>query len=39
MKMTTLIKKTFNRGWLTVSEVYSIMIMAGSMAACPQSWC
>jgi hypothetical protein len=29
---------TFNWGWLTVSEVQSIIIMVGSMAACRQMW-
>jgi hypothetical protein len=32
MTMATLIMKTFNWGWLTVSEVQSTIIMAGSMA-------
>ena len=32
-------RKTFHWGWLTVSEVQSIVIMAGSMAACRQTWC
>jgi hypothetical protein len=31
MTMTALIKKTFNWGWLTVSEVQSIIIMAGQV--------
>jgi len=29
---------TFNWGWLTGSEVQSIIIMAGSMAASRQAW-
>ena len=29
----------FNLGWLIVSEVQSIIIMAGSMAAWRQTWC
>jgi hypothetical protein len=32
MTKATLIKKTFHWGWLTVSEVESIILMAGSMA-------
>ena len=31
--------QTFSWGWLTVSEVQSVTIMAGSMAACRQTWC
>jgi hypothetical protein len=31
MTMTTLIKKTFNWGWLTVSEVQPIIMTVGSM--------
>jgi hypothetical protein len=30
--------KQFNWGWLTGSEVQSIIIMAGSMAASRQAW-
>jgi alpha-mannosidase len=30
--------KTFNWSWLTVSEVQSIVIMAGSMAAGRHTW-
>jgi hypothetical protein len=37
MMKATHIKKTFNWGWLTFSEVQSIIIMAGSMAACRQT--
>jgi hypothetical protein len=29
-------KKEFNWGWLTISELQSITIMVGSMAACRQ---
>jgi hypothetical protein len=32
-------KKKCNWGWLTVSEIQSIVIMAESMAACRQTWC
>jgi hypothetical protein len=39
MTKATLIKTTFNWGWLTGSEVQSIIIMAGSMAASRQAWC
>jgi hypothetical protein len=38
MTMATLIKKTFNWGWLTVSEVQSIIIIMGSMVASQQMW-
>jgi hypothetical protein len=31
MTKTTLIRTTFNWGWLTGSEVHSIIIMAGNM--------
>jgi hypothetical protein len=39
MTKVTLIKKTLNCGWLTVSEVQSIIIMVGSMAVSRQAWC
>ena len=35
----TLIRTTFNWGWLPGSEVQSIIIIAGSMAASRQIWC
>ena len=39
MTTTTLIKKTFHWGGsLTVSEVQSIIIRAGSMSVCRQTW-
>jgi hypothetical protein len=38
MTEATLIRITFNSGWLTVSEIQPIIIMAGSMAACRQTW-
>lgn len=28
------LRATFNCGWLTVSEVYSIIVKAGNMTAC-----
>jgi hypothetical protein len=31
--------RTFNWGWLTGSELQSIIITAGSMAASRQTWC
>ena len=34
----TLIKETFSWGWLTASQVHSIIIMAGSTALCRQMW-
>jgi hypothetical protein len=39
MAKATLIKTTFNQGWLIGSEVQSIIINVGSMAACRQAWC
>jgi hypothetical protein len=39
MTKATLIRKTFNWGWLTGSEVQSIIIKAGNMAASRQAWC
>ena len=40
MVIATHIKKTFNwDGWLIVSEIQSIIIMGGNMAACRQMWC
>jgi hypothetical protein len=40
MTKTTLIRTTFNWGWLTGSEVQSIIIKAGrNMAASRQAWC
>jgi hypothetical protein len=35
----TLIRTTFNWGWLTVAEVQSIIITVGSMVSCRQPWC
>jgi hypothetical protein len=35
----TLIRATVNWGWLTGSEVQSIVIKVGSMAASRQAWC
>jgi hypothetical protein len=29
---------TLNLGWLTVTEVQSIIIMVGNMAECRQTW-
>jgi hypothetical protein len=31
--------KMFNWGWLIISEVQSIIIMAGGMAASRHAWC
>jgi hypothetical protein len=39
MAKATLIRTTFNWGWLTDSEVQSIIIMVGSMAASRQARC
>jgi hypothetical protein len=39
MTKATLIRTTFNWGWLTGSEVQSIIIRAGSMAASSRAWC
>ena len=36
MIKATLVRTTFNWGWLTGSEVQSIVIKAGSRAACRQ---
>jgi hypothetical protein len=33
------LKRTFNWGWLTGSEVQSIIIKPGTMAASRQAWC
>jgi hypothetical protein len=38
MTKATLIRTTFNEGWLTGSEVQSIIIMSGSKAASRQAW-
>jgi hypothetical protein len=38
MTKTTLIRTTFNWGWLTGSEVQPLIIMAGSRAASRQAW-
>jgi hypothetical protein len=38
MIKATLVRTTFNWGWLTGSEVQSIVIKAGSRAACRQAW-
>jgi hypothetical protein len=38
MTKATLIRTKFNWGWLTGSEIQSI-IMAGSMAASREAWC
>jgi hypothetical protein len=38
MTKATLMRTTFNWGWLTGSEVQSIIIKAGSMAASRQEW-
>jgi hypothetical protein len=38
MTKTTFIRTTFNWGWLTGSEVQSIIIKAESMAASRQAW-
>ena len=40
MPTATLIRKAFHGAWLTISEVQSIVIMAGSRAVCGQtgSW-
>jgi hypothetical protein len=38
MTNATLLRATFNWGWLTVSEVQSV-ITAGSMAVSRQAWC
>jgi hypothetical protein len=35
---TTLIRTTFNRGWLMDSEVQSIIIKVGNMATSRQAW-
>jgi hypothetical protein len=32
-------RPTFNWDWLTVLEVSSFIVMAGSIAACRQTWC
>ena len=39
MTMATLIRTIFNWGWLTVSEVQSIVIMTGSIVASRQTGC
>jgi hypothetical protein len=39
MTKAILIRTTFNWGWLTGSEVQSIIIKVGSMAASRQAWC
>ena len=39
MAKATLIRDTFNWAWLTGSEVLSIILIAGHMAACRQMWC
>jgi hypothetical protein len=40
MTMASLfLKKTFNWGWRTVSEVYRIVIMVENMPVCRQTWC
>jgi hypothetical protein len=39
MTKATFIRLTFNWSWLTISEVQSIIIMAGSMAVFRQTWC
>jgi hypothetical protein len=39
MTKATLIRKTFNWGWITLLEVQYIIIMVGSMAACRQIRC
>jgi hypothetical protein len=39
MTKATLIRRTFNRGWLTGSEVQSIIIRAGVRQASKQAWC
>ena len=38
-KATLLEKTTFHWGWLTVSDVQSVIIMVESMAAFRQAWC
>jgi hypothetical protein len=38
MTKAILISTTFNWGWLTGSEIQSIIIKAGSMAASRQAW-
>jgi hypothetical protein len=38
MTKAALIKKNISWGWLKVSEVQSVVIMAGSKKACRQTW-
>jgi hypothetical protein len=38
MTKATVIRTTFNWGWLTGSEIQSIIIKAESMAASRQAW-
>ena len=38
MTKATLIRTTFNWGWLTGSEVQPVIIMGGSMAVSRQEW-
>jgi hypothetical protein len=39
MTKASLIRTTLNCGWLTGSEVQSIIIKEGNMAASRQAWC
>jgi hypothetical protein len=38
MTKATYVRKHFIEGWLTVSEVKSVVVVAGSVVACRQTW-